>query len=407
MRHHRLGATITRESYRDKRTGQRRLYGTWTVKHQAFDNKPGEYRCVRVRGFKCYDDALAWWAVQKANKDRPVAKPEVLKKKPVALSEFLKDWLKAIRPSIGSGAFHQYESHIREHLIPSLGERLLIELEESPHLIRGAMASWKRKDGRPGDLSPLFVKKVWSTLRTALNQAVKERCIKSNPCDATSPPKVERKEMRALSPAQANQYREAFDGTDIGAAIIVAIGSGLRRGELVALRWRDVDLDAGTIRVDRAAERITIRTAKRVHYETRYKEPKSKGSRRTVLLTRFAVERLRRHHAEQAQRFLAAGVRPDGETFVFDNDGQAWHPGPFGMLFTTIRDAAGLPKVRLHDLRHTYATLLIEAGVDLKTVSMALGHSSVAITMDLYAHVRPAMQQAAADKLDALLERHA
>ena len=188
------------------------------------------------------------------------------------------------------------------------------------------MASWKRKDGRPGDLSPLFVKKVWSTLRTALNKAVKLKRIKSSPCDATSPPKVERKEMIALSPAQANQYLKAFDGTDIGAAIIVAIGSGLRRGELVALRWRDVDLDAGTIRVERAAERVTIRTAKRVRYETRYKEPKTKRSRRTVPLTRFAIERLRRHRAEQAQRFLAAGVRPDGETFVFDNDGRAMEP---------------------------------------------------------------------------------
>ncbi len=407
MKHHRLGATITRESYRDKRTGKRRLYGTWTVKYQAFDNKPGQYRCLRVRGFKCYDDALAWWAEQKANKHRPVAKAEVVKEKPITLSEFLKHWLKTIRPSVGSGAFHQYESHIREHLIPSLGERLLLDIEENPHVIEEAMASWKRKDGRPGALSPLFVKKVWSTLRTALNKAVKQKRIKSSPCDATSPPKVERKEMMALSPEQANQYLKVFDVTDIGAAITIAIGSGLRRGELVALRWRDVDLDAGTIRVERAAERVTIRTAKRVRYETRYKEPKTKRSRRAVPLTRFAVERLRRHRAEQGERFLAAGVRPDGDTFVFDNDGRAWNPGAFGMLFTAIRDASELPKVRLHDLRHTYATLLIEAGVDLKTVSAALGHSSVAITADLYGHVRPAMLQSAADKLDALLERHA
>ena len=269
------------------------------------------------------------------------------------------------------------------------------------------MTSFKRKDGRQGELSPLFIKKVWSTLRTACNKAKKLRLITVNPCDFVDPPKVERKEMRALSPSQVGEYLEVFDATDLGAAVAVAIGSGCRRGELLALRWRDADLERGTLRVERSLEPVTITTPKRKRYELRFKEPKSKRSRRTIPLPLFAVERLRRYRVEQAQRFMAAGVRPDGDTLIFDKDGQPWRPGSFGLRFTALRDAAGLPKVRLHDLRHSYASLLLQSGADLKTVSTALGHSSVAITADTYAHVSPVMLQSAADRLGDLIEKHA
>jgi integrase len=403
MKNHRLGAWIGQETYRDRETKERKTCATWTVKYYA---APGDYRSKRERGFATYDDALAWWLEQKKNRHRPVAKAEVIKEAPIALGEFLERWLKTIRNSIGSGALHQYESHAREHLIPSLGHVLLVDLERSPQAIEEAMASWKRKDGRKGDLSPLFVKKIWSTLRTACNKAKKLRLITGNPCDFVDPPKVERKEMSALSPMQVGQYLNAFDGTEIGAAIAVALGSGCRRGELLGLRWRDVDLERGTLRVERSVERVTIRLDKRVRYETRFKEPKSRRSRRTIPLPPFAVQRLRRYRVDQAQRLMAAGTRPNGETIVFDCDGLLWNPGLFGMRFTAIRDAAGLPKVRLHDLRHSYASLLLESGADLKTVSTALGHSSVAITADTYAHVSPVMLRSAADRLHDLIEKH-
>lgn len=122
------------------------------------------------------------------------------------------------------------------------------------------MASFKRKDGRQGELSPLFIKKVWSTLRTACNKARKLRLIVTNPCDFVDPPKVERKEMHALSPSQVGQYLAAFDSTDLGTAVAVAIGSGCRRGELLALRWCDVDLERGTLRVERSLEPVTVAT---------------------------------------------------------------------------------------------------------------------------------------------------
>jgi integrase len=186
--------------------------------------------------------------------------------------------------------------------------------------------------------------------------------------------------------------------------VATAIGSGCRCGEFLALRWRDVDLERGTLRVDRSLERVATRTKRGVCYTLNFKESKSKRSRRSIPLPPFIVERLRRHRLDQAERFLSAGAgRPDVDTLVFENDGQPWIPTTFGMLFARLRDAAKLPRVRLHHLRHTYGSLLLQSGADLKTVSTALGHSSVAITADAYMHVAPAMLQSAADSLGALI----
>ncbi|MFY9884260.1 MAG: site-specific integrase [Candidatus Cybelea sp.] len=145
-----------------------------------------------------------------------------------------------------------------------------------------------------------------------------------------------------------------------------------------------------------------------MRYELRFKEPKSKQSRRTIPLPPFAVKRLRRYLVEQAERFLGAGVRPDGDTLMFDDgDGTPWVPSSFGMLYARLRDEAGLPKIRFQDLRHSYASLLLQSGTDLKTVSTALGHSSVSITADTYSHISPVMLRSAADRLNDLIEREA
>jgi len=252
-------------------------------------------------------------------------------------------------------------------------------------------------------VTPGFVKSVRSTLNTALNRAKKFRLLSVNPCEFVDPPRCERGEMGSLSPEQVQQYLEAFDRTDLGAAIALAIGSGCRRGELLALRWSDVDLDQGTLRVARSLERVTIRTAKRERYELRFKEPKTKRSRRTIALPPFAIERLRRHRLGQAERFFSAGARPDGSTLLFEREGLPWNPNTFGLTFARIARDAKLPKVRLHDLRHSFASLLLAGGADLKTVSTALGHSTIAVTADVYAHVSPAMLHDAANLLDRVV----
>ncbi len=315
IKHHRLGATITRESYRDKRAGERKTCSTWTVKYQAFDRQRGDYRAERERGFASENDAIAWWMLQKQNRHRPVAKAEAVKAAPMTLDAFLDRWLKSSATTLSAAALATCEKHVRLWIRPSLGHVLLPDLERSPDLIEQAQASWltsPRKDGRKGVVTPGFVKSIRSTLNTALNRAKKLRLVTVNPCEFVSPPRCEREEMRSLDPAQVQQYLATFDQTELGAAVATAIGSGCRRGELLALRWCDLDLGSSTLRVARSLERVTIRTAKRVRYELRFKEPKTKRSRRTVALPPFVAERLRRHRLEQAQRLMAAGFgRPD------------------------------------------------------------------------------------------------
>jgi integrase len=407
VKRHRLGAWIGQESYVDKRSGERKKCASWTVKYPAFDSRPGVYRKGVERGFLSESDAIAWWIVQKQNQHRPVTKAEAIKEAPLTLDTFLNRWLKGCATTMSAGALATCEKHARLWIRPSLGHVLLCDLEGSPALIEQAQATWltqPRKDGRKGVVTPGFVKSVRSTLNTALNRAKRLRLITVNPCEFVDPPRCERDEMRSLSPDEAQQYLAAFDRTDLGTAIAIAIGSGCRRGELLALRWSDVDLRQGTLRIARSLERVTLHTAKRTRYEVRFKEPKTKRSRRTIALPPFAVRRLRRHRVEQAERFLHAGAgRPDGGTLLFERDGLPWNPNTFGLTFARIARDAKLPKVRLHDLRHSFASLLLAGGADLKTVSTALGHSTIAVTADTYAHVSPAMLRDAANLLDRIV----
>lgn len=406
MKRHRLGAWIGQEAYLDKKTGERKKCESWAVKYDAFDRKPGERRQSAERGFASEADAIAWWVLQKQNQHRPVAKAEAVKEAPLTLDAFLDRWLKACATTMSTGALATCEKHARLWIRPSLGHVLLCDLERSPALIEQAQATWltqERKDGRKGVVTPGFVKSIRSTLNTALNRARKLRLIAANPCEFVDPPRCERNEMRSLAPIEVQQYLATFDRTDLGAAVAVAIGSGCRRGELLALRWSDVDLEKGTLRIARSLERVTIKTTNRARYELRFKEPKTKRSRRTIALPPFAIARLRRHRAEQGERFLHAGGRPDGSTLIFEREGLPWNPNTFGLTFAQIARDAELPRVRLHDLRHSFASLLLAGGADLKTVSTALGHSTIAVTADTYAHVSPAMLHDAANLLDRVV----
>ncbi|MGB8907608.1 MAG: site-specific integrase, partial [Candidatus Cybelea sp.] len=207
---------------------------------------------------------------------------------------------------------------------------------------------------------------VFCTLHVALNRAKRQRLITLNPCGLVDPPRVEQKEMRHLDAHGGAALLKALEACDIGAAIVTSLGTGLRRGELLALRWSDVDLDGLHLTVQRSIERVGS--------QTRFKEPKTKRSRRTISLPLFVAERLRRHRTTQGQRMMAPGLgRPTVETLVSERGGEPWVPNTFGTVFMRALRDAGLPHLRLHDLRHTFASMALEAGVDLKTVSNASG----------------------------------
>lgn len=324
------------------------------------------------------------------------------------LAQYLERWLQSIKPDVTASTWKNYSQHVRLHIIPILGNLRLGSIK--PAHIDAAKTAWltgARKDRRtdiPG-LSPRTVGHIFSTLFTALNKAKRQRIIMVNPCDSVDPPKWERKEFRTITHKTAPALLAAFKESAISAAVVTDIGTGMRRGELLALRWSDVDLDRGMVTVTRAVEYI--------NREIRFKEPKTKQSRRAIALPNFVVERLRSYRIEQAERFLALGLgRPTGDTIVFDHLGSVFNPNTFGSLFKRALRDAGLPHMRLHDLRHSFASMALEAGVDLKTVSTMLGHSTISTTADVYAHVSPALMRSAADQLDktlgeAIKKRHA
>ncbi len=217
-----------------------------------------------------------------------------------------------------------------------------------------------------------------------------------NIAEAVDPPRFDRKEMLVLNPVGVAQLLQAAQGTELTAIVAVAIGTGLRRGELLALRWSDVNLDARRLTVHRSLE-----TVKGL---TRTKPPKTVRSARTIALPLFVTDILRAQRQQQEAQGRDLGLKADEDGWIFTRaDGSSWEPGAFSLAFARFVKRAKLPRVRFHDLRHSFGTLALASGVDLQTVSRALGHESTAITSRTYLHAIEALQEDAAARIDALL----
>ncbi|HEX3459099.1 MAG TPA: tyrosine-type recombinase/integrase [Candidatus Baltobacteraceae bacterium] len=368
---------------------------TWSVWYEAA-RESGEPRKQKIKGgFRTRKDAAAWFT-KKAEELRQGIAPGDDRQ---TLEQYLRAWLEAITDSVSASALHAYRNHVETHIIPALGKVRLTELR--PDHIEKAKARWassklRRRKREAGAISSRTVHHVFSTLRTALYRAKRQRCIAVNPCELVDPPRVEQKEMKALDPAGTAKLIAACEQSVIGAAIVTLVGTGLRRGELLALRWSDIELKNATLTVQRSIERADV--------ASRFKDPKTRRSRRTISLPRFVADRLRRHRVQQAQWFWNNGLgRISPGTLVFERGGEPWVPNTFGTFFMRALSDAGVPHVRLHDLRHSFASMALHAGVDLKTVSNALGHSTISTTADIYAHVTDSLMRDAADRIDGVV----
>ncbi|MHB8147681.1 MAG: tyrosine-type recombinase/integrase [Vulcanimicrobiaceae bacterium] len=315
----------------------------------------------------------------------------------ITVSELAQRWLAATERRVGVKTYASYSSHVRLYIGPALGS-LRAEALRPAH-IEAAISTWahgKRKDRAKGSVSPHTVAHVFNTLRTLLRWSLKMGALVRNPADAVEPPRYARKEMRALDPTGVAALLEAARDTDLQSAIAVAVGTGLRRGELLALRWSDIDLESRRLTVRRSVE-----TVKGV---TRTKPPKTTRSARTIALPPFVVDVLRAESAAQARLLLMLGQgrSEDGWIFLRAN-GSQWEPGAFSLAFARFVKRSRLQHIRFHDLRHSFGTLALASGVDLQTVSRALGHESVAITSRIYVHAIETLQDQAAALIDVLL----
>jgi len=225
---------------------------------------------------------------------------------------------------------------------------------------------------------------------------VRLQVLARNPADAVDPPRPRPVEMAALDVADTARLLGAAAGSRLYLPVLLAVATGLRRGELLALRWKDLDLGGGALAVCQAMELTRAGIA--------FKEPKTRRSRRRVTLPALVVDVLRAHRREQVVERLGAGpAYRDLDLVLPGPGGEPWNPRYFGKSFASLVERSGVPRVRFHDLRHTHASQLLLEGVHPKVVSERLGHASVAITLDRYSHVLPGLQEDAAARIDRAL----
>jgi len=214
--------------------------------------------------------------------------------------------------------------------------------------------------------------------------------------EAVDPPKVPKKTMQTYDFAQTATLIDALRPTRMFIPTLLDGLCGLRRGEIAALRWRNVDLSGGNLAIVESAEQTTK--------GVRYKEPKAK-SKRNVRLPEMVAAELRAWRRKQAEELLRIGLRPDGDTFVVTQvDGSPLQPRSITHEWLRILAAKKLPRIRFHDLRHSHATHMLAENVHPEIVQERLGHSKIGITLDLYSHVVPGMQDDAVAKYDAALK---
>lgn len=346
-----------------------------------------------------------WHTVQGTKRDAQRRLTELLKElqdgayvepSSETLGAYLARWLRDYaKPSLRQTTYESYESVARIHIVPAIGHLRLDRLKPT-HLqqLYASRLAGGRADGREGGLSPRTVRYMHAIIREALKHAVKWGLLARNVADAVDPPRMARQELQAWSPADAQRFLAATQDDRLYPLYLMAITTGMRRGELLGLRWQDVDLDAGT---------LTIRhTLVHTNAGLVSQEPKTDRSRRSMPIPQAAVEALRRHRITQGQERWFAGDAYRQTDLVFTNPaGGPIEPRNLSRQFAARIRRAGVPRIRLHDLRHTHATGLLARGVHPKIVAERLGHSQIRVTMDTYSHVLPTMQREAADQAEA------
>jgi integrase len=307
------------------------------------------------------------------------------------VGQYLERWLMdSVLDTVRPTTYERYEQIVRIHIRPALGGVKLKNL--TPVHVRGLY-----REKLQAGLSPRTVQYIHVTLHKALKQAVQDVLIPRNATEAVKAPQVRRQEIRPLSAEQVKVFLETACGDRLEALFVLAIHTGLRQGELLGLKWEDVDLESGTLRVRR-----TLATTKGGPMLT---VPKTKGSRRSVKVTQGALDALRSHLKRQLQEIDRARSlwRENGLVFASETGEPVNRHHLTSRRFKALLTRAQLPEIRFHDLRHTCATLLLTKNVNPKIVSEMLGHASIAITLDTYSHVLPNMRDQAAQAMEEAL----
>jgi integrase len=312
----------------------------------------------------------------------------------IKVGEFLTQWLATIKSRVSPKTYERYDSLANHFIIPTLGACLLSKLD--PSSIQQAYNKWEttgRRDKKAGGLAPRTRLHIHRVFKLALKHAARMRLIHRNPADDVMPPRARKATMATLTVEQSAILLDAIHETRLYWPVLLALATGMRRGEILALRWNNVDFENKTVRV--------VESLEQTKQGVRFKAPKTERTR-AVLLPGCIVEELQRLKEEQGRELQELGIEQTAVTVVCSGcDGKEQWPTTITHQFgKAVRKLPSLPKVRFHDLRHSHATQLLMAGVHPKIAQERLGHASITTTLDLYSHVTDTMQNDAVEKLD-------
>ncbi len=315
----------------------------------------------------------------------------------ITLAEWVRDsWLPMVESRVKPSTFDSYRSNIETHVLPAIGRRPLQQLT-APMLNALYAELLARGNGR-GPLSPKTVNYIHTIVHKALADAVDADVVARNVAERAKPPRPNRRarrEIQCWEPDELARFLEHVHGTRLEAAWRLAAMTGMRRGEILGLRWSDVDLDNARISVRHAVVSVA--------YKVLESTPKSHQAR-VIDLDPESVDLIREHRRkQQLERNQWGSDYLDNDLVIAMENGEPLHPQSFSQAFERLVKRAGLRRIRLHDLRHTHATIAVKAGVPVKVISERLGHESPAFTLKQYAHVVPGMQAEAAAEIARLV----
>lgn len=348
----------------------------------------GRRQKVWRRGFAGQREAIAWRDAQRVG----VRSGGYVAPDRITVAQYLDEWLPSIKASVRRSTFESYAMHARVHLKPRIGDVRLqaLTVERVSKLYADLLDS---------GLSAASVRRIHSTLRRSLRDARRSGRVVKNPAEDARLPQVRTPDLNVWDAPTARRfldYLSTRDDEQVHTLFSLMIGTGARRGEVLGLGWSEVDLDHARLRV--------VRTLVSVNGRIVESEPKTKRSRRTIGLDERTVALLRRHRVRQIERRVAWGEAWAETDLVFDDGrGGPLHPDAVSKSFAKLAREAGVPLIRLHDLRHSAATLMLSAGVPAKVASERLGHSTIAITLDTYTAFVPALDADAAARTADLI----
>jgi len=301
------------------------------------------------------------------------------------IDEYLTYWLDSYKDKLSPTTISGYKIIIDKHLIPSLGKIKLSNLK--PLMIQNYYSE--------KDLSEMTLLHHHRLLRKALEDARKWQMISVNPCDLVNAPKPKKYKAKALDTHDIQSLLEKLEGNPLYIPISILLSLGLRRGELLGLQWKDIDYNNKIISI----KRNLVRGVEN-HTEGVVKEPKTEGRIRDLPISDRIIELFKQHRKDKWELQLYLTDYKDSEFIFTEPNGDLMEPNNFTRRFRYFVDRNGFKGLRLHDLRHTNATIMLSSGVSAKVASKRLGHSNISTTMDIYSHVLDEMNKEATDKIE-------